>query len=141
MLMAASMHAQQWTTLFAYNNVTQIAMTPDRVYALSDGSLYSVEKQSEQIRIYNSLSGLHSTGISCIHYDDRSAQLIIGYKTGKIDLLSDGGVRYIGDLYDKDMTQQKTINKRLSTILRYTIALLTCRRIMVCNYLICVRIS
>ncbi len=110
LLLAASMHAQQWTTLFAYNNVTQIAMAPDRVYALSDGSLYSVEKQSEQIRIYNSLSGLHSTGISCIHYDDRSAQLIIGYKTGKIDLLSDGGVRYIGDLYDKDMTQQKTIN-------------------------------
>ena len=110
LLVAASMHAQRWTTLFAYNNVTQIAMTPDRVYALSDGSLYSVDKQSEQIRIYNSLSGLHSTGISCIHYDDRSAQLIIGYKTGKIDLLSDNGVRYIGDLYNKDMTQEKTIN-------------------------------
>ena len=106
---AASAGAQQWTTYFAYNNVTQIAMTPDRVYALSDGSLYSVDKQSEQLRVYNRLSGLHSTGISCIHYDERSSQLIIGYATGKIDLLSDNGVRYIGDLYDKDMTQKKTI--------------------------------
>ena len=31
--------AQKWTTHFAYNNVTQIALAPDDVYAISDGSL------------------------------------------------------------------------------------------------------
>ena len=101
--------AQKWTTHFAYNNVTQIAMAPDKVYAMSDGSLYSVDKQSEQIKIYNNQSGLHSTGITCIHYDAIGKQLLIGYSTGKIDILSAQGVRYIGELYDKDMTQSKTI--------------------------------
>ena len=101
--------AQKWKTHFAYNNVTQIAMAPDKVYALSDGSLYSVDKQTEQIRVYNSQSGLHSTGISCIHYDATGKQLIIAYFTGKIDILSSYGVKYISELYDKDMTQRKTI--------------------------------
>ena len=104
------MQAQQkWTTHFAYNNVTQIAVSPDKAFAISDGSLYSVDKQSEQIKVYNNQSGLHGTGISCIHYDATGEQLIICYGTGKIDLLSSHGVRYIGTLYDKDMTQQKTI--------------------------------
>ncbi|MBQ5379271.1 MAG: hypothetical protein IIU10_03580 [Paludibacteraceae bacterium] len=101
--------AAKWTTHFAYNHVTQIAMSPDKVYALSDGSLYSVDKQTEQIRVYNSQSGLHGTGISCIHYDVTGGQLIIGYANGKIDLLSARGTKYIGELYDKDMTQRKNI--------------------------------
>ena len=102
--------AARWKTHFAYNNVTQIAMTPDRVYALSDGSLYSVIKLSGKIQVYNRMSGLNGTGITCIYYDNISKQLIIGYKSGKIDLLSNRGVQYIGELYDKDMTQRKDIN-------------------------------
>lgn len=101
--------AGTWTTHFAYNNVTQIAMAPDMVYAISDGSLYSVDKETEQLRVYNRQSGLHATGITCIHYDEVGEQLIICYATGQIDLLSSRGVQYISGLYDKDMTQRKTI--------------------------------
>lgn len=101
--------AESWKTHFAYNNVTKIAMSSDRVYALSDGSLYSVDKQSEKIRTYNRQSGLHGTGITCIYYDTKGKQLFIGYGNGKIDILSANGVRYVGDLYDKDMTQRKDI--------------------------------
>ena len=98
-----------WTTHFAYNNVTQIAMASDKVFAISDGSLFSVDKQTEQVRIYNRQSGLHATGITCIHYDEKGQQLIIAYDFGKMDILSSSGVQYIGALYDKDMTQRKTI--------------------------------
>ena len=107
---AAGITAQRWTTHFAYNNVTQIAMASDRVYALSDGSLYSVDKLSEQIRIYGRQSGLHATGITCIGYDVYRSQLIIAYDFGKLDILTNNGVRYIGDLYNKDMTQRKTVH-------------------------------
>ena len=86
-LFSMPVFGERWTTHFAYNNVTQIAMSPECVYAISDGSLYSVDKQTEQIRVYNRQSGLHATGITCIHYDDAGKQLIICYGTGKIDLL------------------------------------------------------
>ena len=104
-----SLHAERWTTHFAYNNVTQIAMSSERVYAISDGSLYSVDKQTETMRVYSRQSGLHGSNITCIYYDEAGEQLIIGYETGKIDILSERGVKYISELYDKDMTQRKTI--------------------------------
>ena len=109
LVMSGQMFGQRWTTHFAYNNVTHIALTPDLVYALSDGSLYSVDKQTEKIRVYNRQNGLHATDITCIHYDDKGEQLFIGYATGKIDIITSNGVNYIGELYDKDMTQRKTI--------------------------------
>ena len=109
-LMISNSAAEKWISHFAYNNVTQIAMSQDRVYAVSDGSLYSVDKMSEQLKLYNRQSGLHGTDITCIGYDAEGEQLIIGYGTGKIDILSSDGVRYIGELYDKDMTQRKTIH-------------------------------
>ena len=85
--------AEKWISHFAYNNVTQIAMSQDRVYAISDGSLYSVDKMSEQLKLYNRQSGLHGTDITCIGDDAEGEQLIIGYGTGKIDVLSSDGVR------------------------------------------------
>ena len=106
---AMSIQAEAWRTHFAYNNVTQIALGSDVVYALSDGSLFSVNKQTEAVKVYNHQSGLHGTSITCIHYDALGSQLLIGYSNGQIDLLTSNGVRYIGDLYDKDMTQRKTI--------------------------------
>ena len=98
-----------WRTHFAYNNVTQITVSQDKVFAISDGSLFSVEKQSEQVKVYNRLSGLHGTGIICIHYDTKGKQLLICYSDGKIDVLTEQGVQYISELYNKEMTQRKTI--------------------------------
>ena len=109
LLLSLALHAQQWSSMLAYNNVTQIALGSDCVYALSDGSLFIVDKQTEQVKVYDARAGLHSTGICCISYDKRLNQLIIAYTSGKIDILSSKGVQYVGGLYDKDMTQKKTI--------------------------------
>ena len=105
----APSRAEKWSSYFAYNNVTQIAMTADRVYAMSDGSLYSVDKQTEKLTVYNRQSGLHGTNITCISYDEVSKTLIIAYEAGRMDLMNANGVQYISDLYNKDMTQEKTI--------------------------------
>lgn len=120
---ALCVQASRWKTHFAYNNVTQIAMAEDKVYALSDGSIFSVEKETEKMEVYDRLSGLSSTGIVCIHYDTPRKQLIIAYGGGKIDLLTSKGVHYISELYDKDMTQRKTIYN--VTIVGYTAYLST----------------
>ena len=42
--------AAHWQTHLAYNNVTQIAMAEDEVFAISDGSLFSIDKQTEKLR-------------------------------------------------------------------------------------------
>lgn len=101
--------AAHWQTHLAYNNVTQIAMAEDEVFAISDGSLFSIDKQTEKLRTYDRISGLHGTGITCIHYDKVAQQLLICYADGKIDILTPQGMKYISELYNKDMTQRKNI--------------------------------
>ena len=109
LLFSIGAFAAQWRTHLAYNNVTQIAMAEDQVFAISDGSLFSVEKQTEKLRTYDRISGLHGTDITCIHYDKVAQQLLICYADGKIDILTPQGMKYISELYNKDMTQRKNI--------------------------------
>lgn len=99
-----------WKTLFAYTDVNQIAMSDEKVFALSDGALFSVNKQSEQIDTYSAKDGLHGLNGVRIYYDDSTEILIIAYENGKIDLLHHNKIEYISGLYDKDMLATKIVN-------------------------------
>ena len=110
LLSALTVCAETWETMFAYNEVSQIAVGVNKVYAVSDGVLFSVNKYSEQIETYNSGNGLHGKNIKSIYYDNDLQMLIIGYLSGKIDLFVDGTIYYVSGLYLKDMTATKTIN-------------------------------
>ena len=103
-------NAAVWETMFSYNKVNQIAVTRDKVYAVSDGALFSVEKYSERLEKYDAGSGLHGTTIGCIGYAKELDMLIIGYEDGKIDLLKDNNVTYVSGLYTKDMMATKNIH-------------------------------
>lgn len=109
MLCTWGVQAAEWISHLAYNNVQQIAMTPDKVYGLSNGSLYCVDKITEQMTPVDRQAGLHCINITCIGYDDASQTLFIAYEAGRMDMVTPSGVRYVGELYDKDMTQEKTI--------------------------------
>ena len=99
-----------WQTHFAYSSVEQIAVTDQEVFGLSDGSLYSVNKFTERLTLWNLSSGLHATNICCIGYDKESKTLIILYSNGKMDLLQGKKITYVGDLYLEDMTASKQAN-------------------------------
>ena len=110
LLCVLTVHADNWETMFAYSDVRQIAVGVNKVYAVSDGSLFSVNKQSEQIELYNSSNGLNGKNVKSIYYDDETETLIIGYMSGKIDLFVGGKIHYVSGLYTKDITATKTIN-------------------------------
>ncbi|MBR1630577.1 MAG: T9SS type A sorting domain-containing protein [Paludibacteraceae bacterium] len=99
-----------WRTHFTYNSVTQIAQSPTKVYAMSNGALFSVDKRDDNIEIYSSISGLSGNTITKIAYDNALDKLLITYSDGKIDLLHDDNVETIVDLYNKVLNGEKNIN-------------------------------
>ena len=99
-----------WRTHFAYTNVKQIALGGEVVYGLSDGALYSVNRQTERLTEWTKLTGLHSSGIEQIGYDEVTKTLLIAYSTGKLDLIKGNAVTYLSDFYNKDMTASKRAN-------------------------------
>lgn len=100
----------KWKTHFAYNNVSQIAQSENKIFAISEGALFSIDKVSGDQEFYSKISGLTGSNISKIEYDALNHQLLIIYSNGNIDLLSSGGVTNIPDLYFKQMSSTKDVN-------------------------------
>ena len=103
----------KWRTHFAYNSVSQIAQSDNKIYAVSEGALFSIDKQDGEsgIEFYSKISGLNGSNISRIEFDPTSKQLLIVYANGNIDLLTTSGVINIPDLYNKQMSSSKEINQ------------------------------
>ena len=100
----------KWQTHFAYNNVEQIALYGDEVYALANGKIFSINQMTEHVTLYNNQSGLHGMEIVQLMADTARNQMLIVYADGKIDVLCKGTMHYISDLYSKKMTSSKRCN-------------------------------
>ncbi len=100
----------KWRTHFAYDSITQIAQSENKIFAISKGSLFSVDKLDRNMEFYSKLSGLYGNNISRIEYDSSNHQLLIIYSNGNIDVLAEGGVSNIPDLYNKQMSADKDVN-------------------------------
>ncbi len=83
----------KWRTHFAYNLADQIAQSENKVFAVSEGSLFSIDKRDGGMEFYNKISGLNGTVISTIEYDAVNKTLLIIYNDGNIDFLSASGVK------------------------------------------------
>lgn len=101
----------KWNTHFAYNSVSQITQSDNKIYGISDGALFSVDKLDGNMEFYSKLSGLNDANISRIEFDNSNKQLLIIYGNGNIDVLGSGGVTNIPDFYNKQMSSSKDINQ------------------------------
>lgn len=99
-----------WRTHFAYNNINQLTQSSNKVFVVSDGSLFSIDKRDGNMEFYSKLSGLNATNISNIEFDKVTQSLLIIYLNGNIDFMSEGGVSNLPDYYNKQMTVDKGVN-------------------------------
>ena len=76
---------EQWKLHPAYSNVEVITTSATDVYALSEGALFSVNKQDETMSYYNKLEGLSSADIQYIAFNRAVNKLVIVYRNGMIE--------------------------------------------------------
>lgn len=101
----------QWNIHSAFADINAIAVTRDKVFALSSHSLFAVDKQSEEIVYYNRLTGLNGAVISTIGYNPTLNLLLVCYENGHLDIInSQDEVYNIPDLYLKQTTYSKIVN-------------------------------
>lgn len=96
-----------WQTFFSYSNARNIIQSKDKIYALSDGNLYSVDKEYESIETYTKLTGLTDGNISKIAFCQPQNTLIIIYENCNIDLLSGSHITNVTDLKRAEMSNKK----------------------------------
>lgn len=104
----------QWKTHLSYNATTNIALANERVYAVSEGSLYSVGKEDNSVQIYSKVTGLSDIQIEKIFYIAEKQMLFASYGNGNIDFVADdGSVVNLSDIYNKNITADKKVNDQL----------------------------
>jgi len=107
-------HAQMvmgaWKTFFSYNNVKEITESAEKIYAISNGSLFSVDKAYESIEIYSKINGLSDGEIAHIAYSKENNLLLIAYSNSNIDMLKGNRVINISDLKRKEISDKQINN-------------------------------
>ena len=109
-LFAEQLPMGSWRTHLAYNNTEVITQTKDKIYAVSEGALFSIGKQDDGVEILSKISGLNDNNILRIGYSKENDILLIAYANSNIDLLTEDGIFNISDIYRKNMSGSKTIN-------------------------------
>ena len=100
----------KWRLHPAYANVNSIAASNEAIYALSEGALFSVNKKDETIEYYSKLDGLASADIQLIAFNKSTDKLVLVYRNGMIDLIKNGRITSLSDLYLKRETAEIALN-------------------------------
>ena len=89
-----------------------LAEAGPRLYVADESSFYYYDKTLDATQKLSRRDGLSDVGVKALAYDSASAQLVIVYASGNIDLLGAGGtVRNVTDLLRKQTQVAKTINQ------------------------------
>ena len=107
----ASAQIGTWHNYLAYNEVQDICEADDELYVLASNDLYSYNKSDQSITTYDKVNGLSDTYITHIKWNPKAQRLLIVYQNQNIDMMEKGGgVINLSDLYQKSMTDDKTVN-------------------------------
>lgn len=99
-----------WRSHAAYHNATQCVAVAGKIYAVSNGALYSYSPEDEFVECYDKTNLLSDQGIRHIAVDEQTNTLVIIYDNANIDLIApDGSVRNITDYLNK-VTLDPTVN-------------------------------
>lgn len=98
-----------------YNNyspdVDKVLDTGHKVYYLTDGSLYSYDKSTEETFCYTSRNSLNDIDVANFFHRPGADNLLVTYKSGNIDLLDgDGSVVNLSDIKDAQYVSDRSIN-------------------------------
>lgn len=100
-----------WKIYMAYSDIQQIEQAGNLLFVRASNSLYVYNKNDQSIKTYDKNDGLNGVTITNIAWNTAAKRLVIIYEDSNIDLLdAKGNIINVGDLYNKSMTDDKTIN-------------------------------
>lgn len=91
--------------------VNSVIDTPHKVYYVTDGNLYSYDKQNDETTGYNRGTGLSDVQVSDIHYNTEKGYLLVFYVSGNIDVIyDDGRIVNMPDISEARNVSNRTLN-------------------------------
>ncbi|AFM04357.1 putative transcriptional regulator [Bernardetia litoralis DSM 6794] len=83
----------EWRTHLTYFDAQTLATSPEKVYVASQNGLFFYDREFSNLEVISRIDGLSDIGISYLQYLPNIEQLLIAYKNGNIDFLSDNEIK------------------------------------------------
>ncbi len=100
-----------WKLFMPYGSSLGVFDAGDKVYSAAEKSVFSYEKSTGTIQIYDKATGLNDISIKTANYDPETKVLVIAYNNSNIDLIYNGTDVYnIPDIKNKAVTGVLSIN-------------------------------
>ena len=87
-----------WREHLPYGSTIDVTASPNKIYAATPYSLFSVDLASKEIERISRISGLSETGISTIKFNAAENQLFVAYTNSNIDVITNSGIKNIPEL-------------------------------------------
>lgn len=102
----------RWRAHNAFTYVEEVVLLGNKVYGLSAGSLFAVDRETRVVSNITKLDGLSASGINHITKNESLNRMLITYQNGEIDIVdAEGEIHPIMDLYLKQMNGSKVVNE------------------------------
>ncbi len=100
-----------WRTHLPYNNIIDVAVVGDVIYASTSYSLFTYNKLDNSIERLDKVKGLNDVGISKMSYNINTNEVLVAYTNANLDIIrTDGSIINVSDIKDKEILGNKTIN-------------------------------
>ena len=85
--MRAQLPVGSWQQFASFATVDKLIDTPDKVFFLTCGQLYSYDKENDETYCYSSGNKLSDNDISTIYYNSDKKKLVVVYSNSNIDVI------------------------------------------------------
>ena len=112
-----------WKDYLSYNSASYIAEADNRIYCVTSGGLFYLNKDDNTINRMSKVTGLSDVGIKQVAYSEALKITVITYENCNLDLIKNDQIINISDIKREEITGLKLIN---NITLRNGIAYLSC---------------
>lgn len=107
MLQAQSQNnSLDWKDYLSFANGNKVVATSGQIFCATDGGLFYQDREDNSVNKFNGLSDLD---IKTMAWFEAKKMLLVGYKNGNIDLVTEGNVFNLSDIKRKSISADKTI--------------------------------
>ena len=100
-----------WRTHLPYDNIIDVAVVDNMVYAATPLSIFTYNKLDNRIDRFDKVKGLNDVGISKLGYNSNTNEILVAYTNTNLDIIKEEGyIVNIPDIKEKEILGNKTIN-------------------------------
>lgn len=100
----------EWRSHLNYTEGIKSEEAGNKIYCATKHGLFSVDKDDLSVTKFSKIDGFTDNEIATIKYDPENGMLLIAYQSANIDMVKNGRIYNIPDIYRSSVMGKKAIN-------------------------------